>query len=65
MAISIGALSRIYTVPAVPAMADMLLSSPLTAWHLCGRRRVEPTCPTSKVLRKGDILMQFDDTEIG
>lgn len=28
-------------------------------------RRVEPTCPTSKVLRKGDILLQFDGTEIG
>lgn len=26
---------------------------------------MEPTCPTSKLLRKGDILLQFDDTEIG
>ncbi len=34
-------------------------------FSLSSHRRVEPTCPTSKLLRKGDILLQFDDTEIG
>lgn len=43
----------------------VFLSFVLTDMQSICYRRVEPTCPTSKVLKKGDILLQFDGTVIG